>query len=246
VRLIGADGSQFGVVTLDEARAAAAGQGLDLVEVAPTADPPVCRVMDFGRYRYEQEQRDRKSKKSRAASHLKEMKLRPKIDIHDYRTKRKHIERFLRAGSKVKITIMFRGREMVHTELGLRLLKRVAEELVELGSVESPPKLDGRNMIMVMTPSRNPDAVVHESGGGPLAQVDHSQVPVEVAAPTDAAAAAVAEDPATVEVAAAEVAALAEAPVEEPAAAEPAAEEPAAAPAPKAKATKATKAKAAN
>jgi len=125
---------------------------LDLVEVAPQADPPVCRIMDYGKYRYEQTQKMKRAKKHSATMMLKEMKLRPKIDSHDYEVKKKHIVRFLEDGAKVKVTIMFRGREMAHTDLGRKLLDRIVEEVSELGKVEAYPKLDGRNMIMVLAP----------------------------------------------------------------------------------------------
>lgn len=125
---------------------------MDLVEVAPQADPPVCRIMDYGKYRYEQTQKMKRAKKHSATMMLKEMKLRPKIDSHDYEVKKKHIVRFLEDGAKVKVTIMFRGREMAHTDLGRKLLDRIVEEVSELGKVEAYPKLDGRNMIMVLAP----------------------------------------------------------------------------------------------
>jgi len=125
---------------------------LDLVEVAPQADPPVCRIMDYGKYRYEQTQKMKRAKKHSATMMLKEMKLRPKIDSHDYEVKKKHIVRFLEDGAKVKVTIMFRGRELAHTDLGRKLLDRIVEEVSELGKVEAYPKLDGRNMIMVLAP----------------------------------------------------------------------------------------------
>ncbi len=152
VRLIGPDGNQFGIKPLQEALALADEMELDLVEVAPQAQPPVCKIMDYGKYRYEQTVKMKEARKKQSVVTYKEMKLRPKIDRHDYETKRKHIERFLRSGFKVKVTIMFRGREMTHTELGRNLLEQVAEELAELGTVESMPKLEGRNMQMVMAP----------------------------------------------------------------------------------------------
>ncbi len=124
-----------------------------MVEVAPQADPPVCRIMDYGKYRYEQTQKAKKARKHAATLIVKEMKLRPKIDSHDFEVKKKHIIRFLEDGAKVKVTIMFRGREMAHTELGRKLLERIAEEVGELGKVETQPKLDGRNMVMVLAPT---------------------------------------------------------------------------------------------
>ncbi len=129
VRLIGADGAQFGVKSLPEALTIAREQGLDLVEVAANADPPVCKIMDFGKYKYEQDQRRKESRRKASSVSIKEMKFRPKIDGHDYETKMKHVERFLEEGSKVKLTIMFRGREMAHPELGRRILEKVAERV---------------------------------------------------------------------------------------------------------------------
>ncbi len=127
---------------------------LDLVEVAPTARPPVCKLMDYGKFKYENAQKAREARRNQTNVVIKEMKLRPKIDQHDYETKKGHVVRFLRAGDKVKITIMFRGREQHRPELGFRLLQRLAEDVTELGFVESAPKQDGRNMIMVLGPHR--------------------------------------------------------------------------------------------
>ena len=127
---------------------------LDLVEVAPTARPPVCKLMDYGKFKYENAQKAREARRNQTNVIIKEMKLRPKIDAHDYETKKGHVVRFLRAGDKVKITIMFRGREQHRPELGFRLLQRLAEDVEELGFVESSPKQDGRNMIMVLGPHR--------------------------------------------------------------------------------------------
>ena len=128
---------------------------LDLVEVAPMANPPVCKVMDYGKYRYEQEQKAKEARKRQTTISIKEIKLRPKIDDHDFETKKGHVERFLKHGDKVKLTIMFRGRELVHPHLGERLLRRMAEDLVDVGEVESEPSLDGRNMVMMLGPKRN-------------------------------------------------------------------------------------------
>ena len=161
VRLVGPDGTQIGIKPIEEALAMAEELDLDLVEVAPQAQPPVCKIMDYGKYRYEQTVKMKEARKKQSVVVFKEMKLRPKIDRHDYEIKRKHIERFLKAGFKVKVTIMFRGREMSHTELGRNLLQQLAEELIELGTVESQPKLDGRNMQMIMAPL----AVLKKDGG---------------------------------------------------------------------------------
>jgi translation initiation factor IF-3 len=158
VRLIGADGSQLGTKPLPEALQIAREAGLDLVEVAANADPPVCKIMDYGKYKYEQDQRRKESRRKASNVVIKEMKFRPKIDTHDYDTKMKHVERFLEEGSKVKLTIMFRGREMAHPELGRRILEKVAERVAEIATVESAPKQDGRNMTMVLNPIRKPKA----------------------------------------------------------------------------------------
>jgi translation initiation factor IF-3 len=155
VRLIGAEGEQLGVKTTDEAREYAYGKGLDLVEVAAQADPPVAKVMDFGKYRYELEQKAKAARKNQTQIHVKEIKLRPKIGQHDYETKRGHVVRFLNQRAKVKVTIMFRGREREHPDRGRDLLMRLAEEVKELGTIESQPLLEGRNMTMVLGPTRN-------------------------------------------------------------------------------------------
>ena len=144
--------------TLPDALAIARESGLDLVEVAANAEPPVCKIMDFGKYRYEQDQRRKESRRKASNVVIKEMKFRPKIDSHDYDTKMKHVERFLEEGSKVKLTIMFRGREMAHPELGRRILENVAERVAEIAMVESAPKQDGRNMTMVLNPLRKAKA----------------------------------------------------------------------------------------
>jgi len=154
VFLVGPDGEQLGVRPLPEALTQAREQELDLVEVAANANPPVCRIMDYGRYVYEQEQRRRQSRRKATNVVIKEMKFRPKIDEHDYTTKMKHVTRFLGEGNKVKLTIMFRGREMAHPELGMKILQRVADDLADSAVVESAPRQDGRNMTMVLHPTR--------------------------------------------------------------------------------------------
>ncbi len=152
VRVVGADGAQVGIMETPKALEFAAQQDLDLVEVAPQADPPVCRVMDYGKYKYEQAVRHREARKKQSLVVVKEMKMRPKIDRHDYETKKGHVVRFLHQGAKVKVTIMFRGRETMHPENGERLLMQLAEDVADIARVETPPKLDGRNMTMVMAP----------------------------------------------------------------------------------------------
>jgi translation initiation factor IF-3 len=154
VRLVGPNGEQVGIVRIEDALRLAVEADLDLVEVAPMAKPPVCKLMDFGKFKYEAAVKERESRKNQTHTVIKEMKLRPKIDSHDYETKKGHVERFLRGGDKVKITIMFRGREQSRPELGLRLLARLAEDVEELGFVEATPKQDGRNMLMVLAPHR--------------------------------------------------------------------------------------------
>ncbi len=132
---------------------------LDLVEVAPTARPPVCKLMDYGKFKYETALKAREARKNQQQTVIKEMKLRPKIDSHDYETKKGHVVRFLKGGDKVKVTIMFRGREQSRPELGFRLLGKLADEVAELGFVESRPRQDGRNMIMVLAPHRSAKSV---------------------------------------------------------------------------------------
>jgi translation initiation factor IF-3 len=154
VRLVGPEGEQVGIVPLERALQLAADVDLDLVEVAPMARPPVCKLMDFGKYKYESALKAREARRNQQQTVIKEMKLRPKIDPHDYETKKGHVVRFLKAGDKVKVTIMFRGREQSRPELGYRLLRRLESEISELGYVEAAPKQDGRNMIMVLAPHR--------------------------------------------------------------------------------------------
>ncbi len=154
--LIGAEGEQLGVKPLPEALTIAREADLDLVEVASNASPPVCRIMDFKKWQYDQQQRRKESRRKATNVVIKEMKFRPKIDAHDYATKMKHVERFLDEGSKVKLTIMFRGREMFHPELGLRILERIADQVSEQAIVEAAPRQDGRNMTMVLHPTKKP------------------------------------------------------------------------------------------
>jgi translation initiation factor IF-3 len=208
---VGADGSQIGVVDTREAIRQAREQDLDLVEVAPQADPPVCRIMDYGKFKYERDIRQKDARKKQSRSGLKEIKFRPKIDPHDYATKKGHVERFLRGGSKVKVTIMFRGREMAHTELGRKILDRLVGDLGEKVVVESMPKQEGRNMIMVVSPSKKymeqlaKERVAVDTGAAPLPP--ETEVPAEAetaVADTDAQ-----EAPADTEAEVTEVAAAA-------------------------------------
>ena len=154
VRLVGPNGEQVGIVRVEDALRLAAEADLDLVEVAPMAKPPVAKLMDFGKYKYEAAMKAREARKNQVNTVIKEIKLRPKIDPHVYGTKKGHVERFLNGGDKVKVTIMFRGREQSRPELGYRLLQRLAEDVSGLGVVESAPKQDGRNMIMVLAPTK--------------------------------------------------------------------------------------------
>ena len=155
VRLIGENGEQLGIKPTPEALEYAFSRNLDLVEVAAQADPPVAKVMDWGKYRYEQEQKAKLARKHQTQINVKEIKFRPKIGEHDYRTKKGHVERFLNQRAKVKVTIMFRGRETSHPERGRDLLMRLAGDVQEIGQVEAAPILDGRNMVMVLAPNRN-------------------------------------------------------------------------------------------
>ena len=152
--MVGPNGEQVGIVRVEDALRLAAEADLDLVEVAPMAKPPVAKLMDFGKYKYEAAMKAREARKNQVNTVIKEIKLRPKIDPHDYGTKKGHVERFLKGGDKVKVTIMFRGREQSRPELGFRLLQRLAEDVLELGTVESAPKQDGRNMVMVIAPTK--------------------------------------------------------------------------------------------
>jgi translation initiation factor IF-3 len=179
VRLIDADGSQIGIKSTEDAQRYAWDKNLDLVEVAPDAKPPVCRVMDYSKYKYEQEQKAKLARKHQSTITIKEIKLRPKNDPHDYATKKGHVVRFLKNRDKVKVTIMFRGREMTHPERGRALLLKMAEEVAELGVIESNPLQDGRNMVMMLAPHKAP--------------AKEAEAPAETAAP-----AAAPEDPAAV------------------------------------------------
>ena len=154
-RLIGYDGNQMGIYPTVQARRIAEDEGLDLVEIAPNADPPVCRIMDYGKYKYDQAIKAKQARKNQSKIETKEMKFRPKIDVGDYTTKKKHVLRFLAAGNKVKITIMFRGREMSHPDQGLSILERLADDLKDVAVIESPPKMEGRNMHMLIAPLPN-------------------------------------------------------------------------------------------
>lgn len=154
MRLIAADGSQVGIVTRDQALQQARADDLDLVEVAAQADPPVCKILDYGKFKYQESIRAKEARKKQAHLQVKEIKFRPKIGVHDYETKKGHVVRFLNEGHKVKVTVMFRGREMHHTELGTHILDRLASDLDGLATVEVGSKLDGRNMTMMFASTR--------------------------------------------------------------------------------------------
>jgi translation initiation factor IF-3 len=152
VRVIGENGEQLGILHIKEALRAAEEHSLDLVEVSPAAEPPVCKLMDYGKFRYEQAKKEKDSKFKRRTLDVKEVKLRPKIDDNDFNVKKNTAERILKTGNKVKITLMFRGREVVYTELGKQLMMKLSEELEPICTVERAPKLEGRNMIMILAP----------------------------------------------------------------------------------------------
>ncbi|HHT62960.1 MAG TPA: translation initiation factor IF-3 [Clostridia bacterium] len=155
VRFVGLDGEQLGVIPIKQALKIAMEKGLDLVEVAPTARPPVCRIMDYGKYRFEQSKREREAKKNQKVISVKEIKLRPNIEEHDFMTKARNAEKFLKNGDKVKVTIMFRGREITHPDLGKQLCLKLAETLEHVATVEKAPKVEGKNMTMILTPKQN-------------------------------------------------------------------------------------------
>jgi translation initiation factor IF-3 len=162
VRLVAPDGSQIGVKSIDEAKWLAEELELDLVEVAPDARPPVVRLMDYGKYKYEQSVRQREARKKQTKTVIKEVKFRPKIDVHDYNVKMRRVVEFLEEGDKIKVTMMFRGREVTHPEIGEKILRRLADDVAEVGLVESAPRLEGRNMTMQLAPVRRPKAHADE------------------------------------------------------------------------------------
>ena len=201
VRLVGAAGEQIGIVGIEDALRLAMEADLDLVEVAPEAKPPVCKIMDYGKFKYEAAVKAREARKNQVNTVIKEMKLRPKIDQHDYETKKGHIERFLSQGDKVKITIMFRGREQSRPELGYKLLQKLATDIGESAVIESSPLQDGRNMTMVLAPARKTSggkaakpAPAKTEYQAPAAQAPVAQAPV-VEAPAPVIEAPVVETP---------------------------------------------------
>ncbi|MGN5240394.1 MULTISPECIES: translation initiation factor IF-3 [unclassified Rhodococcus (in: high G+C Gram-positive bacteria)] len=187
VRLVGPGGEQVGIVRVEDALRLAIEADLDLVEVAPDARPPVCKIMDYGKFKYEAAQKARESRKNQQLTVIKEQKLRPKIDDHDYETKKKNVVRFLEAGSKVKVTIMFRGREQSRPELGFRLLQRLGADVADLGFIETSAKQDGRNMTMVLAPHKGAKTRAKAQEAAHAAPAKSSRpapaVPAEPAAP---------------------------------------------------------------
>lgn len=154
IRLIGAEGENVGVVTPERGHEMALEVGLDLVEISPNANPPVCKIMDFGKYKYETQKKEAEARKKQKIIEIKEVKFRPNTDVHDYDVKMRNVFKFLENGDKVKITMRFRGREMAHLDLGRQLLERVAEDTAEIGKIDAMPKMEGRQMIMMITPTR--------------------------------------------------------------------------------------------
>jgi len=156
VRVIDADGKQLGVLPLYEALRTATGLELDLVEVSPKAEPPVCRIMDYGKFKYQQRKKEQEAKKKQAVIHLKEVKMRPKTEEHDFQFKLRHIESFLKEGSKIKVTVVFRGRELAHPDLGRNMVNRIVEGIKEFGKVEQEAKFEGRNFVTILAPLQAP------------------------------------------------------------------------------------------
>ncbi|RMG27923.1 MAG: translation initiation factor IF-3 [Gammaproteobacteria bacterium] len=154
VRLINEEGVQVGIVPIEQARELAQEAGLDLVEIAPNSDPPVCKIMDYGRFKFEQSKKAQQARKRQKQIQVKEVKFRPGTDVGDYQVKLRNLRRFLEEGDRVKVTLRFRGREMAHQELGLKLLERVRDDLADLGNVEQFPKLEGRQMVMILSPKK--------------------------------------------------------------------------------------------
>ncbi|MDD2586046.1 MAG: translation initiation factor IF-3 [Syntrophomonadaceae bacterium] len=157
VRLVSDTGEQLGIVPIREALELSLDKGLDLVEVAPSARPPVCRLMDYGKYKFEQNKREKEARKKQKVISVKEVKMRPNIEDHDFQVKAKNARKFLDAGDKVKVTIMFRGRQITHPELGERLTLKMAEQLSDISAVEKPPKVEGRNMVAILVPKTEND-----------------------------------------------------------------------------------------
>ena len=179
IRLIGASGEQVGVVAIDQALRMADEIGLDLVEIAPEANPPVCKIMDFGKYKYEIAQKAREARQNQTHIVVKEIRMGLKIENHDYETKKNHIEKFLLGGDKVKVTVQFKGREQTRPEMGFRLLQRLAEDVAEIAFVEFAPKQEGRNMTMVLGPTKRKTEAVAEAKAARKAKADAAAAAAE-------------------------------------------------------------------
>uniref|UniRef100_UPI00404AC8F7 translation initiation factor IF-3 n=1 Tax=Candidatus Planktophila sp. TaxID=2175601 RepID=UPI00404AC8F7 len=179
IRLIGYTGEQVGVVDIEVALQMADEVGLDLVEIAPEANPPVCKIMDYGKYKYEIAQKAREARQNQTHIVVKEVRMRPKIETHDYETKRNHIEKFLKGGDKVKVTMQFRGREQTRPELGYKILQRLAEDVAEIAFVEFAPKQEGRNMTMVLGPTKRKTEAVAEAKAARKAKADAAAAAAE-------------------------------------------------------------------
>jgi translation initiation factor IF-3 len=179
VRLVGEDGNQIGVIPTEKALAYARERDLDLVEVAAEARPPVCRVLDYSKYKYEQEQKAKAARKHQKQVNVREIKLRPKIADNDYETKKNHVVRFLEGDDRVKVTIMFRGREQTHPERGVALLMRLAEDVAELGVIDQRPIQDGRNMTMLLSPIPKKETAKEDEGGEPAAEAESAPANAE-------------------------------------------------------------------
>lgn len=164
VRVIDPEGKQLGILSIMEALRQAYSLELDLVEVSPKAEPPVCRIMDYGKFKYQQRKKDHDARKKQAVVHLKEVKMRPKTEQHDFQFKVRNIERFLKEGNKIKVTIVFRGRELAHPDLGRNMLARIVEEIKESGKVEQEPKFEGRNCVMILAPTLAPKPLQPQAG----------------------------------------------------------------------------------
>jgi translation initiation factor IF-3 len=186
VRVIGAQGEQLGILTIEQALAKAQGDGLDLVEVSPLSKPPVCKIMDYGKFKYEAKKKANEAKKKQVVVHLKEIKLRPKTEEHDYDFKVKNIRRFLEGGDKARVTIMFRGREITHKDIGQKILREVVDDLKDLAIVEQLPRMEGRQMFMILAPNpkwKPPKPVKSPQSARPPASPAERVSPPAVAAP---------------------------------------------------------------
>lgn len=186
MRVVDQDGAQLGIRNLEEALAIAREQGLDLVEVAENANPPVCRIMDFGKHKYLEAQKAKESRRTATHTVLKEIKYRPKIGRGDFETKTRQVEKFLQEGHRVRVSIMFRGREMQHPELGRKILDEVAQEMRPISKVDMKPKLDGRNMVMLLVPKKKPSKDEAPAGEAPVDEAPASEPPADEAPASEA------------------------------------------------------------